>query len=87
MQKLVREKLVIGIKDGLKDVNCEACKTCKLSRKPHRYIMYNQSNETLDLIHLDICGPIPIESIGGARYVLLIIDDYRDMYFTYFLKK
>ncbi|CAL1678231.1 unnamed protein product [Lasius platythorax] len=48
--------------------------------------MYDQSKEMLDLVHLDLCGPMPVESIGGARYVLLIIDDYSDMYFTYFLK-
>jgi len=46
--------------------------------------MHNQSEKILDLLHLDICGPI--ESVGDSRYILLIVDDYSGMYFTYFLK-
>lgn len=86
MQRLTRENIVIGIKDRLKDINCEACKTCKLSRRPHRSVIHDQSKEMLDLVYLDLYGPMPVESIGGARYILLIIDDYSNMYFTYFLK-
>lgn len=63
-----------------------ACKTCKLSRKSHKTVIYDQSTQLLELLHMDVCGPMPVESMGNARYVLLIIDDYSGMYFTYFLK-
>jgi len=87
MQRLIKENLATGIKDReLKEVNCESCKTCKLPRKTHKSIDYEQSNEILELLHIDVCGPMPVESIGGSRYILLIVDDYSGMYFTYFLK-
>lgn len=86
IQRLVKERLADGINKEIGDINCEACKVCKLSRKPHKSVKYEQSDEILDLLHMDICGPMPIESIGGSRYILLIIDDYSGMYFTYFLK-
>lgn len=86
IQKLIKE-LVTGINNEIKDINCEPCKMCKLSRKPHKSVAYDQSCEPLDLLHLDICGPLPVESIGGSKYILLVIDDYSGMYFTYFLKR
>jgi len=69
MQRLIKENLVTGIKDReLKEANCESCKTCKLSRKTHKSIDYEQSNKILELLHIDVCGPMPVESIGGSRY-------------------
>ena len=29
-----------------------------------------------DLIHSDIYGPSPINSIGGSRYFVVFVDDY-----------
>jgi len=86
IQRLIKENLVIGINNKLREINCEACKICKLSRMPHKSVMYEQSNEVLELLHLDVCGPMPVNSIGGSRYILLIVDDYGGIYFTYFLR-
>lgn len=86
IQRLTREKLAYGINNDIKDTNCKACKTCKITRKTHKSVVHDQSKRILDLLHLDICGPMPVESVGGSRYILLIIDDYSDMFFTYFLK-
>jgi hypothetical protein len=30
---------------------------------------------TLDLVHIDMCGPFNIKSIGGAKYFITFIDD------------
>jgi len=46
----------------------------------------DQSKQLLELIHGDLCGPIPTESLNGSRYMLVLIDDFFGMYFTYFLK-
>ena len=29
----------------------------------------------LDLVHMDVCGPIPIRTLGGALYFATFIDD------------
>jgi len=36
---------------------------------------------------MDLCGPIEVESFGGARYIYLLTDDYSRKKFVLFLKK
>ena len=57
----------------------EACEACHLG-KSHRAALPKQSTTRstapLELVHMDICGPFRVKSVGGARYWLLIVDDY-----------
>jgi hypothetical protein len=46
----------------------------------------NRSKETLDLIHSDVCGPMPIRSLGGSLYYITFIDDYSIKMWLYLLK-
>lgn len=32
--------------------------------------------ETLELLHIDLCGPSSIESIGRKKYILVIVVDF-----------
>lgn len=48
----------------------------KKSRKSHSSIMNTKIVEPLELIHIDLCGPSSIESIGGNKYILVIFDDF-----------
>lgn len=63
---------------------CEACIFGKHCRK-----MFNDSNTRADepgtLVHFDICGPMSIESFGGAKF-MAIFDDYTGMMFVYTMK-
>ncbi|GBN82325.1 Retrovirus-related Pol polyprotein from transposon TNT 1-94 [Araneus ventricosus] len=84
-------KYMLKMKDyiDIDDVNDFKCKTCdisKITRKTHPNIDINQSSEILELIHADLCGPIQPESYGGAKYFMVLVDDFSGMYFTYFLK-
>ena len=40
----------------------------------------------LELIHLDVCGPMKVMSLGGARYFVTFIDDFSRKVWTYALK-
>ena len=42
--------------------------------------------QVLDLIHLDIVGPLTTSSYGNSRYVLTFIYDFLRYYWVYFLK-
>lgn len=67
----------------------EACVSCikgKIHRQPFPKQKSTRSKEVLGLIHSDLCGPMEIDSIGGARYVLTFIDDKTRMTFVSFLK-
>ncbi|GBM10056.1 Retrovirus-related Pol polyprotein from transposon TNT 1-94 [Araneus ventricosus] len=72
--------------DDVNDFKCETCDISKITRKTHPNIDVNQSSEILELIHADLCGPIQPESYGGAKYFMVLVDDFSGMYFTYFLK-
>ncbi|GBM66516.1 hypothetical protein AVEN_246920-1 [Araneus ventricosus] len=72
--------------DDVNDVKCETCDISKITRKTHPNIDINQSSEILELLHADLCGPIQPESYGGAKYFMVLVDDFSGMYFTYFLK-
>ena len=41
---------------------------------------------TLDYIHSDLWGPSKYPSMGGARFMLTIIDDYFRKLWVFFLK-
>nr|GEY21157.1 hypothetical protein [Tanacetum cinerariifolium] len=59
-----------------KDHLCSACEQGKIHRNHHKSKMAFASNKPLYLLHMDLCGPMHVESINGKRYVLVVVDDY-----------
>jgi hypothetical protein len=55
---------------------CEVCLTGKHRRTPFPRQAQRRSNEVLQLLHGDICGPIYPPTPSGNRYFLLLVDDY-----------
>lgn len=64
------------------------CVPC-IKGKQHK-LSYNLSETKTEkpgqLIHMDLCGPMETDSLGGARYFLLIKDDYSRYRVVYFIK-
>nr|GEW94192.1 hypothetical protein [Tanacetum cinerariifolium] len=48
-------------------------KSKKKSNKPKSG---DTNQEKLYLMHMDLCGPMPVESVNGKKYILVIVDDY-----------
>ncbi|GJR86825.1 retrovirus-related pol polyprotein from transposon TNT 1-94 [Tanacetum coccineum] len=40
----------------------------------------------LNFLHMDLCGPMRIQSINGKKYILIIVDDYSRYTWTHFLR-
>jgi hypothetical protein len=72
----------------LKSTHEGICKGCALGKNIKRPFpsSNNRSKEILDLIHSDVCGPMPIISIGGSLYYVIFIDDYSIKTWLYLLK-
>ena len=34
------------------------------------------TSRPLELLHLDLIGPTRIESLGGKRYIMVVVDDF-----------
>lgn len=83
---LNRESMVIGLPDFLSSNQCEACILGKQKRVTFPSEKAWRANGKLQLVHVDLCGPMQTESMGGSRYFLLFIDDHTRMNWVYFLK-
>nr|GEW54799.1 retrovirus-related Pol polyprotein from transposon TNT 1-94 [Tanacetum cinerariifolium] len=44
------------------------------------------SKRRLQLLHMDLCGPMRVDRINGRKYFLVIIDDYSRYTWSYFLR-
>ncbi|GKF81048.1 putative ribonuclease H-like domain-containing protein, partial [Tanacetum coccineum] len=45
------------------------------------------TNSKLELLHMDLCGPMRAEIVNGKRYILVIVDDYSRSTWVYFFKQ
>lgn len=77
MQILSRNDLLDGHKVTALDF-CEHCVFGKLHRNKFPKAI-RRTKGTLDYIHSDCWGPSRVESLGGHRYFVSMIDDYSRM--------
>nr|GEZ14713.1 retrovirus-related Pol polyprotein from transposon TNT 1-94 [Tanacetum cinerariifolium] len=75
---LSKNDIVVGL-PKLKFVKDHLCSSCELGKA-------KRSKRRLQLLHMDLCGPMRVASINGKRYVLVIVDDYSRYTWTYFLR-
>nr|GEX55779.1 hypothetical protein [Tanacetum cinerariifolium] len=87
INNLVKNNLVQGLSKMKfkKDHLCSACEQRKIHQKHHNFKAAFASNKPLYLLHMDLCGPMRVESINGKRYVLVVVDDYSQYTWEFFL--
>nr|GEV51122.1 retrovirus-related Pol polyprotein from transposon TNT 1-94 [Tanacetum cinerariifolium] len=75
---LARQGLVRGLPKlkFKKDHLCSVCAMGKSKKKSHKPKSEDTNQEKLHLLHMDLCGPMRVESVNGNKYILVIIDDY-----------
>uniref|UniRef100_H3H8M1 Integrase catalytic domain-containing protein n=1 Tax=Phytophthora ramorum TaxID=164328 RepID=H3H8M1_PHYRM len=54
---------------------CRGCQQGKMVQKPFPSNRDKRRYDTFELLHFDICGPMEEESLGGSKYLLLIVDE------------
>nr|GEY21001.1 retrovirus-related Pol polyprotein from transposon TNT 1-94 [Tanacetum cinerariifolium] len=75
---LARQGLVRGLPQLKfeKDHLCSACAMGKSKKKSHKPKSEDTNKEKLYLLHMDLYGPMRVESVNGKKYILVIVDDY-----------
>ncbi|GJU34106.1 integrase, catalytic region, zinc finger, CCHC-type containing protein [Tanacetum coccineum] len=68
-----------------KDHFCSACERGKSKKAFHPSKLVPSDHSKLELLHMDICGPMRVSSINGNKYILVIVDDYSRYTWVYFL--
>ncbi|UYV69068.1 K02A2.6-like [Cordylochernes scorpioides] len=77
IERMAKGELVKGLEISSMDRSlCDDCCVAKSTKEPHKPIRNIRSKRPLELVHTDICGPMPVRSIGGSAYFLTFIDDY-----------
>nr|GEU66776.1 hypothetical protein [Tanacetum cinerariifolium] len=85
---LSKKDIMVGLSKlkFVKDHLCSSCELRKAKRKSFQTKTTPSSKRWLQLLHMDLCGPMRVASINGKRYVLVIVDDYSRYTWTHFLR-
>ena len=88
LQGLLNGNHVLGLDNVsfCKDRICSTCVEGKMHEVPHPKTTEIYSSRILELLHMDLFGPPPKDSLGGKKYCLVIVDDYSRYTWVYFLK-
>ncbi|GJT18481.1 retrovirus-related pol polyprotein from transposon TNT 1-94 [Tanacetum coccineum] len=78
INQLAKQGLVKGLPElkYTKDHLCSTCQMGKSNKESHLPKPKPSTNEKLQMLHMDLCGPIRVVSINGKRYILVIVDDH-----------
>nr|GEY93100.1 hypothetical protein [Tanacetum cinerariifolium] len=84
---LSKKDIVIGLPKlrYVKDQLCSSCELSKAKRSSFKSKVVPSSKGRLNLLHMDLCGPMRAASINEKRYILVIVDDYSRYTWTLFL--
>ena len=86
IQSLASKELVRNLPNLKYDQHfCEACKIGKQTHASHKAKNIVSTTRCLELLHMDLFGPSAVQSYGGNRYTLVIVDDYSRYTWTRFL--
>nr|GEX24471.1 retrovirus-related Pol polyprotein from transposon TNT 1-94 [Tanacetum cinerariifolium] len=85
---LSKKDVVIGLPKlkFIKDQLCSSCEVSKAKRRSFKSKAVPSLKGRLNLIHMDLCGPMRVASKNGKKYILVIVDDYSRYTWTFFLR-
>jgi hypothetical protein len=84
---LQRKTMVEGLPAMKNDhFPCEACALGKQHRQEFPIHTEKRQTYILELIHIDVCGPMQTRSLGGASYFLIFVDDRSRYTWVYFIR-
>jgi hypothetical protein len=78
LHKLLKGEHVLGLTDVCfeKDRTCAACQTGKHVGTTHPSKNVMTTSRPLELLHMDLFGPIAYLNIRGSKYGLVIVNDF-----------
>src|SRR5438876_12432101 len=88
LAKLQKGEHILGLTNVIfeKDKVCGAYQAGKQHGVPHPSKNIVSMTRPLELLHMDLFGPVAYISIGGNKYGFVIIDDYSRFTWVFFLQ-
>nr|GEW17344.1 nicotinamide/nicotinic acid mononucleotide adenylyltransferase isoform X1 [Tanacetum cinerariifolium] len=84
---LSKKDVVIGLPKlkYVKDQLCSSCELSKAKRSSFKSKVVPSLKGMLNLLHMDLRGPMQVANINGKKYIFVIVDDYSRFTWTLFL--
>jgi hypothetical protein len=88
IHKLLKGEHVLGLTNVTfeKDRPCAACQAGKQVGSSHHIKNVMTTSRPLELLHINLFGPVAYLSIGGSKYGLVIVDDFSRFTWVFFLQ-
>ncbi|KAD3641550.1 hypothetical protein E3N88_30774 [Mikania micrantha] len=88
LSMMMTKDLVVGLPklDVRNDTVCSGCQFGKAHQLPFHSSSY-RSKAPLDLVHIDVFGPVKQTSVSGMRYMITFTDDFSRFTWVYFMKE
>ncbi|KAM2204349.1 hypothetical protein ACFX1S_023996 [Malus domestica] len=76
--KISKKQYVRGLPslEGKQEGVCGACQIGKQTKSAHSPKNFISTSQPLQLMHMDLVGPVQTESLGGKKYILVLVDDF-----------
>ncbi|KAG9458354.1 hypothetical protein H6P81_002862 [Aristolochia fimbriata] len=89
LHKLIKYGAVRGLRTltGTVEIVCRGCMEGKQHRTPHPALKIITTKQPLELLHIDLMGPVQTESIAGKKYVMVCVDDFTRFTWVEFLRE
>ena len=71
----------------VKKTICGACQMGKQTKASHHKVNVIATSRYLELLQVDLIGPTRTESLGGKRYIMVIVDDFLRYTWVEFLRE
>ncbi|MCH79564.1 gag-protease polyprotein [Trifolium medium] len=66
---------------------CGECQIGKQTKMSHPKLQHLTTSRILELLHMDLMGPMQVESLGGKMYAFVMVDDFSRFTWIDFLKE
>ena len=83
-----KHESVLGISklSRVSNVVCRPCQLGKQTKAKYLGIQTSDTSRLLELLYLDLIGPTRTESLGGKRYIMVVVDDFTKYTWVILLK-
>lgn len=87
IKEMAEKGLIKGIKlSEIDKLFCEACPITKSHIRSFKKLDPSTPPKPGEFFHSDVCGPMPVKSIGGSRFFLMFKNDASGFRVVYYMK-
>ena len=63
------------------------CQHGKQLKTTHKILQLTSTSKVLQLFHMDLMGPMQVESIAGKKYIFVCVDDFSRFTWVSFIRE